>query len=165
MQNFDTSDEILFDIHGAIQRRGYFVQYVVADRPDPPWAYTIGFLDHDHPEVIVLGLSPESSAGILRIVHEHVVAGDRLPVGREHGHDANGLPFALIRVDDRFVDESDYLLGCHHYYAKRNGNVPEVRAVQLVWADASGHLPWEDGFDASLLRFQPLLDEPVEQFD
>ena len=59
-------DEVLFDIHGAIELHGFFMQGVEPDPPHPGWAYTIGLSDgFGHPEFVVVGQSMNEAAHIL----------------------------------------------------------------------------------------------------
>jgi hypothetical protein len=161
MAKLTARDEALFRIQWAIERHGFFIQYVLGDPERPPWAYTIGFLEHDHPEAVVIGLDPESAAGLLHELHRRILAGDRPVVGRWEAHEYRGLPFRLVPIPpDQWLADSDLLLGCvDYYYGVRREFPSEPRAVQLVWADDDRHLPWDDGFATHLRRLQPLLDE------
>jgi hypothetical protein len=149
--------EGLLEIHCAIKTHGFFIQYVLGDADGPPWAYTIGFLEHDYPELVVLGLSPESAAGILHEVHGRIVACDAPAIGSEHAHDYAGTPFRLLAIPPtRWLDGDDLLLGCVHYYGLC-GFPSEPRAAQLVWADPDRAFPWDGGVNPRLRRLQPLV--------
>jgi hypothetical protein len=96
---------------------------------------TVGLSAHGHPEVVMTGLPPKVGTAFLNIVGEIVV--------REHGQFvagyattelADGPPMPVLAV----TDKSD-LTAVEAIY----GDVP---ALQIVWTDSSGHLPWDPAY-------------------
>jgi hypothetical protein len=60
---------------------GYMLQGVVDDE-HRPWVYTVGLVDvAAHPELIIAGVEPETSAYVLNAVVAHVLAGCDFDVG------------------------------------------------------------------------------------
>jgi hypothetical protein len=59
------------------------------------------------------------------------------------------------------LDGAELMLGWFDYYFAV-GRDPGLRAVQLVWADRTGRLPWEPDSDPECT--QPLLDEQTGPF-
>ena len=113
-----------------------------------------------HPELIVFGLDQASPHGLATRVVERIKAGVEVTTGRHGGERLDGLPIAYLEVDGAYWREpSDYFLGWLDYYRAVQRN-PDRRALQLVWSDEEGLLPWDKGFSVRLRRLQPLLDVP-----
>jgi hypothetical protein len=71
-----TLDEVRFNIHGIIDRYGWFIQYVEAFPTSRAWAYTIGLTaGWDHPELVVTGVTPQAAARVLNNLGEMIRAG------------------------------------------------------------------------------------------
>ena len=93
-------DECRFQIHGIIDRYGWFIHYVEVKPVSRAWAYTIGLsAGFDHPELIVAGVRPETAAGTLNSLGEMIRAGERFTPGHclvdpagEHTHLAEVHP-------------------------------------------------------------------------
>lgn len=64
MCNGATFDEVLFNIHGLIDRFGWAV-VPVGHQLSSTWAYTIGLVEVNHPELTVVGMAPERAARLL----------------------------------------------------------------------------------------------------
>jgi hypothetical protein len=167
MDEFSINDELLFRIHGAIERCGFFVMSVGSTPTVPSWAYTIGLLERGHPELITVGLSAESAHGFLSRAHEDAVKGVPLEVGRAKRRTWDftsgvDLDVAFVDVPDLQWHPPSTLLNCLlAYYGGRGGFPCEPRVCQLVWPDMRGRLPFDAGFDDRLRIYQPLLDETL----
>ena len=58
-------DEVLFSLHGRVQRNGWALQIVASTGPPGlGWVYTIGLAAFDHPELVVVGLEVVDSARV-----------------------------------------------------------------------------------------------------
>ena len=80
-----TLDEVRFNIHGIIDRYGWFIQYVEAFPTSHAWAYTIGLTaGFDHPELVVTGVTPQAAARILNRLGEMIRSGRSFGVGGNH---------------------------------------------------------------------------------
>lgn len=124
----------------TIRSYGWAVQSVLDDGPEhPPYAYTIGLhaFDH-HPELLVSGLPGTSAARILNLLGERVRHHERLSAGQR-------LTLApLLTIELRSITplaSDQLLLGANHLYRDPDG--PAVPALQAIWADGRGRLPWE----------------------
>jgi hypothetical protein len=121
------------------------VRHVVDPNPARCLSYTVGLTAHLHPEVVMTGLPPDvahtflNSAGRI-VVHEH----GHFAAGEETSDLADGRAFPVIAVSD-----TSALTAVAGLYG-------DVRAVQVVWADSRGNLPWEPGY-ANPPGSQPLL--------
>jgi len=120
----------------------------------PAFAFSIGlFRTFDHPEVAIFGLAPEILAAAVRGVAERVRAGERF----DEGDVADGI------LDDRAVAFRRIVL--RHYppylgYAVWYHGGARFPALQVAWADAAGHFPWQRWFPRELRELQPVLFEP-----
>ena len=167
MDEFSVDDELMFRIHGAIERCGFFVMAVGSTPTVPSWAYTIGLLERGHPELITVGLSAESAHAFLWRAYEDAVKGVPLEVGRAKRrtwgfNEGVDLPVAFVEVPDlQWQPPSTLVNVLLAYYAARGGFLCEPRVAQLVWPDMQGRLPWDSGFDDALRIYQPLLDETL----
>ena len=130
----------------------------VAPEPDldPPragYAYTVGFPQRfGHPEVLVFGLTPAASSGLLHLVADLLDGGTEIPVGVDLTGLFDGeqrcrlLPLAADTVASLMSTAVAWHRG-------------EVAAVQLLWPDRSGFLPTEAGFDPRVRLAQPVVGE------
>jgi hypothetical protein len=140
----------------GILEKGWFVAHLPKlELPDSPEAtsaaYTIG-LWHScaHPEIVVLGLTPEKSQALLDYVATQVKGQKRF--------DSDGS-FEGILYDYRcrleFIgtgQHRDFLPYCRWFYRGDH-----FRAQQLCWPDAFGVYPGQTGFEERLRCQQPFL--------
>jgi len=125
----------------TIRAHRWAVQYVGAgDEPDEPaFGYTIGLFGLGHPELVVVGLGPGATHGVLDQAADLVLAGRDL------------MPGELLPVADtatRLLVETvpnpgEVVLGANRHY-QRPAEV-SVGALQLTWSDADGRFPWDAG--------------------
>jgi hypothetical protein len=138
-----TRDDYYDLLQRNIRKEGWTVQYVESDRR--PYAYTIGLHDWDVPELLVTGVSPQRALRLLNMVARRSVSGDVFAPGQQ-------IPLPdgpLIEIVE--VDHPDAHMG----WAVAFGG-PEIRALQLVWADGRGRWPWSAEF-ADGRATQPVL--------
>jgi hypothetical protein len=138
-----TTEEYLDELRATIRVHGWAVQGVEDDRL--PFAYTIGLHDHGLPELLVTGLSPQQAACLLNDVAAAAVGGRVLKPG---AHIAVG-DGPLVEIVE--VEHPD----AHLNFAVALGG-PDIRALQLVWADDRGRWPWAAGWGHGRRR-QPVL--------
>ncbi len=149
-QGIDTDElasEMAQRLDNNIVKYGYTIQYV---QGEPPWAYTIGRMCAGLPELIVAGLDPASSAGVLKVVHDEwqdIVNGQQ-PSGR-------GPEIKLMPVPRSVVESTDYLLGAVAYSRRHLVRFPS--AQQIIWADPSGSFPWDVSCAPRYRRLQPII--------
>jgi hypothetical protein len=160
MTSFHWRDELMFHVHTTIDRYGFFIQYVMGDRGEPSWGYTIGFLEHGHPEVVVIGLDDVSTAGVLHCLYDEIVAGIFRPVGvRQDDLGRGETPVHLLPVpDEHWLESGDRLCTAVDYYDAIAWDPRELSARQLVWATPDGYFPWEPECSPHFRRLQPILD-------
>lgn len=130
-----TYEDHIDHVRGLMVRHGWAVQGVQGDRLYPPYSYTLGLTECGLPELVVTGLALPRAGALLNRVAEHVVhagppaPGDRVPL-------VGGPLLEIVELaqPDAHLDTAVALFG------------PQLRALQLVWADDRGRWPWERGF-------------------
>lgn len=136
-------DEYFDELRAIILDHGWAVQCVEDDRR--PYAYTIGLNERGFTELLVTGLAPENAGELLNWAARHIVRGLAITPGQQFTEPTG----KLIEVVE--VDHPD----AHMDFAVALGG-PDVRALQLVWADDRGRWPWEARWGHGRRR-QPVL--------
>ncbi|WP_018686466.1 DUF4262 domain-containing protein [Actinokineospora enzanensis] len=150
-----TQDEAFVSINEAVVGHGWCVLGV--DGGQDEFAYTVG-LGHtlDRPEVSMFGLDVEDMQHWLN----HVVELSRDNGWPELDQDftgvIDGVPTRLRQVDPSWGN-SLFAASTHFYL----GTPPPV--LQLVWPDAEGRWPWEEGVDEDCRLAQPHAWLPIEE--
>ena len=138
-----TIEEYFDELRATIRTQGWVVQYVESDRT--PYAYTIGLHDWGLPELLVTGVSPQRATRLLNKLARDTLRGTTLEPGQQISVPTGPL------VEIVKVNHPD----AHLNFAVAFGG-PDVRAMQLVWADGRGRWPWAPGFCDGRAR-QPVL--------
>jgi hypothetical protein len=138
--------QVLADLRRVVDRFGWAVLHGGGSGPgDPRWSYTVGLAGLEHPEVIVVGLPFEAAETYLNLVGEAVRAGARFSPGvvTTALTDADSPVVFLQVADTSRLAVAEQFAG-------------SVDALQLVWPDSTGKLPWEEGH-RNPPHAQPLL--------
>ena len=125
---------MLRDLRQVIDRFGWAVLHGGGAPGDPRWSATAGLTALGHPEVIVVGVPFEAGEKYLTLVGEAVRAGARF----EPGSETRALTDADSPVVFLEVQDTARLSVVQALYGS-------VQAVQLIWPDSTGTLPWEEG--------------------
>jgi hypothetical protein len=149
-------------VTAMVREHGWFIQYVsgrMCDRPGCDcgdaeedglaFAYTIGLFGLNHPELLILGVPPQTAGGVLNELGRRVKAGETL------------LPGSLITFKEwphRIVPEEvpnpqEIVLGANGYYRMPAGT--SVPVLQLSYDDVAGRFPWQEGYSAPGLQPRP----------
>lgn len=137
----------LDDLRDKIATFGWAVRNVVDPDPTKCLSYTVGLTAHGHPEVVMTGLPPDAGHAFLNIVGEIVVSeGGRFVAGEATTELADGPAMPVLAARDK----QDLTAVAAIY-----GDVP---ALQIVWTDSRGRLPWDPDY-ANPPGSQPLLGE------
>ena len=132
------------DLRRALEEHGW----LVVDSPDGA-ASTVGLTARGLPELVVLGLPSDVGGALLRELAERLLDGDLAADDVADGDPVEGLlegrPPVLLTVPRDLPSPAAEVYGT-------------VRLRQLVWPDADGRMPWDDGFAHPDL--QPLLGDP-----
>lgn len=138
------------ELRRMIERYGWALQYVESAVDEhgihPAYCYTVGLTAQGRPELVITGRVPEQSAEVLNDLGGWREDGHPLTAG--DGYTVGGLGVYLVEVREC----ESWLLRATDLYGDR------VRALQAVWADCRGLLPWESEPGSTLV--QPLLGVP-----
>lgn len=138
-----TVDDYLDELRKTMVEHGWAVQYVESDRT--PLAYTVGLHDCGLPELLITGVSSQRAMRLLNTVAKDMMSGNTLKPGQKLAVRSGPL------VEIVAVANPD----AHMTWALAFGG-PDVRALQLVWADGRGRWPWAAAFSDGRGR-QPVL--------
>lgn len=145
-------------VEWMVETNGWAVEAVPArtdtDPPLPGYTYSIGFPERfGFPEVVVVGLKPSDSRGMLDLVAGLLAGGADIPVSVPVlGVFDGDLRCLFAPVDLTVWGE---LLGTAVAWHRGEG----FAVVQMLWPDRSGHLPHEPGFDPALVANQLVIGE------
>ena len=142
MSNGDclTPREIEFQDKIAAQIDEFGWSVVVVPDGEPTFGYSVGLTEQDLPEIFMSGnLHPETIQTLINTVAQQAV-------GREHEGE-----MLVPGTELRDVLANDLTLGvatCNPVAAEMNVALgffgkERVRAVQLVWPDPEGNMPWD----------------------
>ena len=122
------------------------------DPPVPGYSYTIGFpATFGFPDILVFGLTPVASRGLIDLVAELVGSGTEIPIGVELvGLFDNDLRCVFAPID---VAEWGALTATATAWYRG----ADYSVVQLLWPDRNGFLPTEAGFDQRVRAAQPVI--------
>jgi len=139
------------EVVSCIRRYGVFIQYVTGSCGSPAccgggdadegvrFAYTVGLFGVGHPELVLVGASSGTSAGVLNELSDRVRAGtDIVP----------GQILSLEQWPHRIIAETVPNPGEIVYAANRHYQRPaevSVPALQLSYDDEAGRFPWDEG--------------------
>jgi hypothetical protein len=142
-----TMQEWMDLIYERVKENGWTAQFI---QGPIPFAYTIGLHERGLPELLVTGMPPERANLVL-----DTVAGYLVDVGRPVPGETMLIGGELL-LDFVQVEHPDaHLKFAYYFYG------PDLRALQLVWADERGHRPWCAEFDNGGVR-QPVFGVWVE---
>ncbi|WP_343710249.1 DUF4262 domain-containing protein [Mycobacterium sp.] len=139
-----TVEEWLEAIYALVVKNGWAVQFVESDTR--PYAYTIGLHQRGLPELLVTGVPPPQAVRLLNTIAEYLLDGGRPTPGHRITIADGDAELEVVQVEhpDAHMNVAVAFYG------------PELRALQLVWADDRGHWPWCPAFGDGKAR-QPVL--------
>jgi hypothetical protein len=148
-----TSDDPgLTDLVRLIREHGWAVRHV-GPGPEPgraAFSYTVGLTAMGHPEVVITGLPFDHAQTFLNNVGADVRDGKRF----EPGLVTEDLTSPGASVVFLAVSDTTGLTAAKQVYGR-------VQAVQMVWPDGAGRLPWVEGYN-NRPDTQPLLGASPE---
>ncbi len=140
-------------IFDDVARFGWHV-VAVAPRKDEnflEFAFTVGlFQTHQHPELILFGLSMKSAHGVLSTAVQRIEQHLPFEDGQVRSDVLNKYNAAFLAVDPSFY--SDYLGSAIGFY-----DTKDFPVLQLVWPDRNNHFPWEPECEPAFVRSQVIL--------
>ena len=126
----------------TIRAHRWAVQYVgEGDEPDEPaFGYTVGLFGMGHPELVIVGLGPDNTHGILQRVAAMVADGrDLVPGEMLTWSDWGGR----IVVEELPNPGEILFVANRHYQRPDEFSVP---GYQLTWDHRDGLFPWDEGY-------------------
>lgn len=136
------------ELLSTIEEHGWAVRHVMAEPAeggDVEFSYTIGLTAMGHPEVIMMGMPSEHALTFLNMLGDEVRRGVRFHHGDVTGEfTSDDAPVVLLRAED-----VERLTAVAEVYGR-------VEALQMVWPDSTGRLPWQSGY-RNPPETQPLL--------
>ncbi len=136
-------DRDLEQMLDQVARVGWTAMGVLGDREHPPYTYTIGLSLVGHPELVIVGMAPESAYAEIGRLAATVLAGESLDDVDELEKPC-GCSYRFVRVGSRAID-----LNRAELLADYEG------AIQCVWS-VGGRYPGEPGYPEIAFR-QPIL--------
>jgi hypothetical protein len=145
---YDSDMTPLEELRSMIDTHGWAVRNVASANAAECLSYTVGLTRHQHPEVVMTGLPSEVGTAFLNIVGEIVVReGGAFVPGQSTDELADGTPMPILNVTD-----TSALTAVEELFGS-------VAAIQIVWTDSTGNLPWDHAY-ANPGGSQPLLGPP-----
>src|SRR5262249_56642925 len=102
---------------------------ITKDDERPGYASSIGlFHPLDHPEIVLMGLRPETAQRLINLMGEAIRDGQRFEAGGRYEGLAEGFPLAFVAVGEQHYRE---YLG----YARWFYHGSDFPRLQCVWPD------------------------------
>lgn len=123
----------------TIIEHGHEVRVIFPDEPGPGmFAYSVGRSVKDRPELLVTGNLPPEVLG--HIINRVAEIDDETPLvaGVDLDEVLDGFRVRLVEVRD--MDEAEMFGVTTHF------GTEETSALQILWPDADGRFPGEEGF-------------------
>lgn len=127
MCNGANLDDFYFHVHGHIDRFGWAV--VPVGDGSRAWAYTIGLVEMDHPELVVMGMPPERAGTLLNSLAARIcdgvkfLDGQRVAFGNKH--------YRIATVSDRHFMNGRLGMWVN-YYGALGPPRPTPRALEVI---------------------------------
>ena len=144
--------ELEKQIEENINKHGWYVVLINETNYLPSFGYTIGlWKNYQHPELICIGLKPETIHLLLNIAGEKVKNGETIRENFEYNDFLENYSTKFLKIEKSFLN--DYFGYAIWFYKKNNFD-----AMQLVWPNEKNLFPWEINLLESQNFSQPLLD-------
>ena len=132
-----TVDEVELGIRSVIITHGWAGMAIFdPDAHRKSWFYTVGFSEWGHPEVVIFDLPPQVAHGIAQTMAESIRMGVTYhPDNTYYDVLSDGLPVAIVKVDDPFNDEYPLAMSRRLYGQS-------IEAIQVVWPGEDHLFPW-----------------------
>lgn len=151
-------DEFIAKLEPLIDKHGFAGLMIQGDTPEDSFTYSVGLTDQQWPEMVVMMNNPQIALTILNSTIYKLLGSERRPVDGMVVTEALTVPVRLRELSSTAV------LGHFKGALRRANNQGKpneaVSGFQILWPDADGRFPDEDGYDYE--RFpQPLLDRKI----
>jgi hypothetical protein len=132
-------DQYFVRTQKIIDEHGIMVQWVAAGEGSLAFAYTVGLAAHGKPELLIYGLPPDTAQSILNDMALPIEDANWKP-GLSRQIFGDGVPALLVKI----IDSMDAEMTITNRMYAVPGQGP-VDALQIVFPDAAGLWPWEEG--------------------
>jgi hypothetical protein len=147
----DRWDKVDRKVLDDIAREGWAAISVFPTTASPGhyFTYTVGLGEHHHhPDLIVVGMTPEVSHGVLNAAYQAIQGGTRFEPDTYSTEVLVGLRVAVLEVLEPLGALPMSM--CQHLFGRVSG-------LQLVWPDTEDRFPWDDDFEERFRDRQPRL--------
>lgn len=131
----------------AIRKHGCHITYVQSSAPAhprrrgrTPLAYSTGFFGLGHPEVLMLGVPPQTALGVINNLFAQVREGRDLVPGELITFDS--WPHRIMV--EEVPNPVEIAFTAQRHYGK--SPFDPVPLLQLTYDDKSGRFPWDPGY-------------------
>ena len=147
-------------IKSVIRRHGWAIEYIGGgccsapgcdggDDEGPPFAYTVGLFGLGHPELLVFGLGPDTTLGLLNELGTQI---------RQDGELIPGQMLTFEAWNHRVIPEEvpnpgEIVFSANRFY--RRPDDYSVPVLQLSYDDSAGRFPWEEGYEDPRMQPRP----------
>ena len=134
-------------VMAKVREFGWTIVYV---DDKPAFGYTVGLGPTlEHAELIVVGLPEEATSWVLHGAVDHIRAGESLLAGSSVAGLIGDFDAFILRVGDEHLGKLAFAGDVY--------GALDFEALQIVWPDRDGKLPWQSGADPRLADGQPVL--------
>ncbi|HEX6803641.1 MAG TPA: DUF4262 domain-containing protein [Terriglobales bacterium] len=134
-----------------VEKHGCHVLSVREEGGFPGWCYTIGLADVlGCPELIVIGLKLDVAHWLLNECARRLQQGLRLEESQRVDGLLSNVECEFRAIEKRWIRQT---MGYAVWYNGGDG----FGVLQCVYPDLGKHFPWDEGFDDSWRKRQPLL--------
>ena len=150
-EHYKHDEQITSNILKDIGEHGVHIAFVDTDGYSPRFGYSIGlYKGYNHPELIIIGLPPESIGAIINGAKSEIENGTRYIEDVKYDGLLHGYPMQFVEVELEYYQ--DYV-GYAGWY---NDNSFDFPVLQMVWPDK------EHNFNSNFKFQQPLLDRNTD---
>ena len=147
-------------LRNTIRKFGWSIEYIGGEHCSAPgcdggedigpaFAYTVGLFGLGHDELLVFGLGPHDSAGLLNTLGDEIKAGETLVPGME----LTVGTWAHRVIPEELPNPGEIVLGANRFYRRPDRH--SVPVLQLSYDDENGRFPWDEGFTNSESQPRP----------
>lgn len=140
-----TGTDVLDLLRDQIDAHRFTTLSVGGSRSQAEFSYTVGLTEHGVPELVVVGLRAADAARLLDLWGDHLLDTSLVLPGETLESGPWCMEAVAVDRPEQTLVAADALYG------------PDLRALQLVWADAAGRFPWDPGRRRSRPAGQRLL--------
>lgn len=150
MKKMNSLEQVLDKQRSIIKEIGWTVMAVFGTPNQPGFAYTVGLSDHSQPELMVIGLPPQTAHYVLNKMAK-MATGNSLPNPRGLVHEVTNTPLSL-RQDDDEATMGELCRFAQQWSEEQRGR--PCRIMQVIYPDEAGKFPWEAGCDPTVRDIQ-----------